>query len=145
MNKKLDQEIRRVANKYYEDVEVLTLSQFEEVLKQAISSGDFIRYVNVDTDSQAVAYVPFQEKQRLEGELKSIRKALWFLVGVHDEGRGDCLGDALKEARTFLDIPVEKPKMTVCPVCCQSVVNSGLCEEGEVCPGCAAPEQTGGL
>ena len=48
--------IRKVASKYHEGIEKLTLKQFESALKQAIECGDFVRYCS--PTGQNVVYTP---------------------------------------------------------------------------------------
>lgn len=56
-----------------------TQQQFVEALTQAVKSGDFVRYVMMDLSSshrQAVAYIPFYDKQRLQSKVDSLTRRL---------------------------------------------------------------------
>lgn len=57
-------------------VENLTKSQFLAVLEQMIQSGDFLRHVCVDLNSQQVTYIPYRETERLKSKIIELEKEL---------------------------------------------------------------------
>ena len=57
-------------------VESLTEQQLAEVIRQAIASGDFVRNIVVDSNSQAVVYEPYREVARLRERIEELEKAL---------------------------------------------------------------------
>lgn len=57
-------------------IESLTKSQFLAVLEQMIQSGDFLRHVCVDLNSQQVTYIPFRETERLKSKIIELEKEI---------------------------------------------------------------------
>lgn len=64
----MDEVWRRVS----EDAEQLTKEQFIEALKQALRSGDFMRYICAGENSQCVTYEPFRKVQELEARIREL-------------------------------------------------------------------------
>lgn len=57
-------------------IENLTKSQFLAVLEQMIQSGDFLRHVCVDLNSQQVTYIPYRETERLKSKIIELEKEI---------------------------------------------------------------------
>lgn len=78
-------------------VDKLTEHQVISALKQAIASGDFLRHVRVTDNAQAVDYVPFREKERLEAEIAKLKKAGQAVVDNLYRDHESKLYDAVKD------------------------------------------------
>ena len=76
MNSEINGQIERLVKEHQLAQEQLTEKQLVEVIRQAIAAGDFIRFVNQDKDSQAIVYLPFAEKERLEARIKDLEEGL---------------------------------------------------------------------
>lgn len=79
----IDKYIKQLAEKFYGQIEELTREQFEEALRQAIESGDFMRFVVKDIGMQplngiavktAVKYIPYAEKMKLDQRIKALEE-----------------------------------------------------------------------
>lgn len=57
-------------------VENLTKSQFLTVLEEMIQSGDFLRYVCFDLNSQQATYIPYRETERLKSKIIELEKEI---------------------------------------------------------------------
>ncbi len=57
-------------------VENLTERQLCEAFKQALLSGDFVRYVQVGSDKQSVVYIPFAGQDCLREKIADLEKEL---------------------------------------------------------------------
>ena len=89
----MDKYIKELVEKFHKQQELLTKNQFEACLIEAINSGDFMRYCtpieskfnsdiettslggNADytvSSSQAMTYIPFRDKNRLELEISNL-------------------------------------------------------------------------
>lgn len=56
--------------------EELTELQLAEAFRQALASGDFMRYVRFSDSAQIVVYIPFTEVDRLRDEVTRLNKLL---------------------------------------------------------------------
>lgn len=57
-------------------IENLTKSQFLAILEEMIKSGDFLRHVCVDLNSQQVTYIPYRETERLKSKIIELEKEI---------------------------------------------------------------------
>jgi hypothetical protein len=57
-------------------IENLTEHQLAEAIRQAIQSGDFIRYVRQEDSAQQIVYVPWREADRLSSLYHEILNAV---------------------------------------------------------------------
>lgn len=69
----LEKKINRLIQDHRIKVESLTEDQLAEAVKQAIKSGDFVRFIHRYNGGQSVVYEPFYEKGQLERENKILR------------------------------------------------------------------------
>lgn len=56
--------------------EELTETQLAEALRQALASGDFMRYVRFSDSAQVVVYIPFTQVERLRTEVARLKQLL---------------------------------------------------------------------
>ena len=56
--------------------EQLTEDQLADAIRQALVSGDFVRFVNRSGDAQSVVYIPFAEVLRLRSDIALLEEIL---------------------------------------------------------------------
>jgi hypothetical protein len=68
--------VSRVAKVVHHAANELTERQLIEAFTQALKAGEFQRHIWVSGNGQRVVYIPFAEKERLEGEIAALREQL---------------------------------------------------------------------
>lgn len=62
----LDETITNLIHEHHLQLRKFTENQLVDLLRQLLQSGDIIKYVCQSDNSQALVYLPFSEKQRVE-------------------------------------------------------------------------------
>ena len=75
-NMSIDELCRDFIRKHNLATEHLTEQQLAEAFRQALACGDFIRYVQADTNSQQVVYIPFAREQQLLSRIKELEETI---------------------------------------------------------------------
>ena len=76
----IEKEIVELIRKHNLAAENLTEQQLAEVIRQAIACGDFVRYVQQNTNAQQVVYLPFAREAQLYDQLSETRQQLEKLL-----------------------------------------------------------------
>lgn len=71
-----DEAFARLARAAAKATDELTEKQLMEAIKQAITAGDFIKYVRKSDDAQSVVYIPFAEREGLRAQIEELKRQL---------------------------------------------------------------------
>lgn len=76
---KLNDYITELVKKHSLAIEEFTQEQFAEVIRQMVLAGDFIRFVHNTNNNnfdirQAIQYIPFYDKQRLQNKVDDLEE-----------------------------------------------------------------------
>lgn len=66
--------IQELIRKHHLASEALTEQQLAEVIRQALASGDLVKYVRVRDNGQQIVYAPFMEVERLRSQLEELQE-----------------------------------------------------------------------
>ena len=71
-----DAAVRELVTRHNLFVKELTERQLVEAIRQAISSGDFVRFVRECDLAQQVVYIPFAREAELEARIRELEEEL---------------------------------------------------------------------
>lgn len=74
--KQIQEAIEAVVRRHGIATNELTETQMAEVIKQAIASGDLMRHVRIDTNAQAVSYIPYRELTEVQAKYNELLMAV---------------------------------------------------------------------
>ncbi len=76
----IEETIRKLIVEHALATEKLTEQQLVEALRQALASGDFVRNIRVDAQTQQVSYLPFRNLELHNAEIQKLRLALQQII-----------------------------------------------------------------